>query len=131
MRDGDWLIGMGCATAVYPTNVGAATARVRLTATGKVLVQSASHEIGTGIRTVAGQMAAEQLGVEFNGVIRCRWATRTYRLPPYPVAPIARPACARRCMKACGAIRSRDSFNAAVDTEGRPPGAVVIPLSFR
>ena len=61
MRDGDCLVGMGCATAIYPTNVAAATARVRLRSDGQVLVQSASQEIGTGIRTVAGQMAAEQL----------------------------------------------------------------------
>src|SRR4051812_49317139 len=56
MRDGDWLIGMGCATAIYPSNVGVATARVRLEADGHVRVQSASHEIGTGIRTVAGRV---------------------------------------------------------------------------
>jgi xanthine dehydrogenase YagR molybdenum-binding subunit len=58
MRDGDWLIGMGCATTIYPTNVAAAAARVKLYASGKVLVQSASHEVGTGARTVAAQMAA-------------------------------------------------------------------------
>jgi xanthine dehydrogenase YagR molybdenum-binding subunit len=68
MREGDWLIGLGCATAVYPTNVAVATARVRLDATGHVRVQSASQEIGTGIRTVAGQMAAEQLGVDLSNV---------------------------------------------------------------
>src|SRR5437660_2243649 len=30
MREGEWLIGWGCASAVYPTHVGAAAARVRL-----------------------------------------------------------------------------------------------------
>ena len=35
MREGDWLIGWGCASAVYPTHVGAAAARVRLTADGE------------------------------------------------------------------------------------------------
>ena len=35
MRDGDWLIGWGCASAVYPTHVGAAAARVRLLADGQ------------------------------------------------------------------------------------------------
>jgi len=38
MRDGDWLIGWGCATAVYPTHIGTATARVRLLANGEVRV---------------------------------------------------------------------------------------------
>lgn len=83
MRQGDWLIGMGCATAVYPTNVAAATARVRLRSDGQVLVQSASHEIGTGIRTVAGQMAAERLGVDFTSV---QVETGDSALPPAPVS---------------------------------------------
>ena len=49
MRDGDWLIGWGCASAVYPTHVGAATARVRLQANGEAHVQIAAHEIGVGV----------------------------------------------------------------------------------
>ena len=43
MREGDWLIGYGCATATYPTQMGPAAARVRLTADGHVLVQIAGH----------------------------------------------------------------------------------------
>jgi len=83
MREGDWLVGLGCASAVYPSNVGAATARVRLSADGNVRVQSASHEIGTGIRTVAAQVAAEQLGVPLSSVTVEMGDTR---LPPAPVA---------------------------------------------
>src|SRR6185437_9909817 len=30
MRDGEWLVGYGCATAYYPANIGAAQARVTL-----------------------------------------------------------------------------------------------------
>ncbi|MGN6459615.1 MAG: xanthine dehydrogenase family protein molybdopterin-binding subunit, partial [Pseudolabrys sp.] len=52
MRDGDWLIGWGCASAVYPTHIGAATARVKLNAGGHAVVEIAAHEIGTGIMTV-------------------------------------------------------------------------------
>jgi xanthine dehydrogenase YagR molybdenum-binding subunit len=61
MRDGDWLIGWGCATACYPTNVAPAAARVRLTADGAVRVETAAHEIGTGTYTVLAQTAAERL----------------------------------------------------------------------
>ena len=39
------------ASAVYPTHVGAATARVRLQANGEAHVQIAAHEIGVGVRT--------------------------------------------------------------------------------
>ena len=52
MRDGEWLIGWGCATAVYPTHVGAATARVRLLPNGQVRVPGAfigkSHRVRAG-----------------------------------------------------------------------------------
>jgi xanthine dehydrogenase YagR molybdenum-binding subunit len=63
MRDGDWLVGWGCASAVYPTHVGASAARVRLMANGTASVQTAAHDLGTGAYTVIGQMAAEQLGI--------------------------------------------------------------------
>jgi xanthine dehydrogenase YagR molybdenum-binding subunit len=68
MRDGDWLVGWGCATAAYPTYVAVATARVRLAADGTVRVQTAAHDLGTGAYTVIGQMAAEQLGVPLSSV---------------------------------------------------------------
>jgi xanthine dehydrogenase YagR molybdenum-binding subunit len=106
MREGDWLIGLGCATAVYPTNVAVATARVRLDSTGHVRVQSASHEIGTGIRTVAGQMAAEQLGVPLSAVTVEMGDTD---LPPAPVSGGSN-STASVCsavLKACERIRTR------------------------
>ena len=48
MRRGDWLVGMGCATTIYPTNMAPATARVVLTPQGNVRVQTAGHDVGTG-----------------------------------------------------------------------------------
>src|SRR5690606_11231520 len=82
-RDGDWLVGDGCATAVYPTHAGPAAVRIRLAADGTVRLQTASHEIGTGIRTVAAQMAAERLGVE-PSVVDVEMGDTV--LPPAPVA---------------------------------------------
>ena len=52
MRDGDWLIGWGCATATYPSNIGPAAIRVSLTPQGKATAQLAGHEIGTGAYTL-------------------------------------------------------------------------------
>jgi xanthine dehydrogenase YagR molybdenum-binding subunit len=49
--DGDWLVGYGCATAVYPTRVGPAAARVRLKPNGEARVRIAAHEIGNGAST--------------------------------------------------------------------------------
>lgn len=83
MRDGDWLVGWGCAMAVYPTQVSPATARVRLTRGGLVRVQVAAHDVGTGAYTVIGQQAAEILSVPLTNVVV---ELGDSRLPPGPVA---------------------------------------------
>lgn len=49
MSEGDWLIGWGCASTLYPTQIGPAAARVSLSADGAVRVQTAGHEIGNGV----------------------------------------------------------------------------------
>ena len=106
MRDGDWLIGWGCATAVYPTHVGTATARVRLLPDGKVRVQAAAHEIGNGIYTVLAQMASERLGVPLESV---QVDVGDSNLPPAPVAGGSNTT-ASTCsavLKACDAIREK------------------------
>ena len=68
MRDGDWLIGYGCATACYPTNIGPAAARVSLSADGKATVSLAAHEIGTGAYTIMAITAAQALGLKVGDV---------------------------------------------------------------
>ena len=63
MRDGDWLVGYGCATACYPTNIGPAAARLSVTPAGKATVGLAAHEIGTGAYTTVAIVAARALGL--------------------------------------------------------------------
>jgi xanthine dehydrogenase YagR molybdenum-binding subunit len=106
MRDGDWLVGWGCATAIYPTHIGAATARVKLSIDGHAEVQIAAHEIGTGIITVAGQMAAQRLGIPLDNV---RVEVGDSTLPPVPVAGGSNQtaSCCSAVMKACDAIVAR------------------------
>jgi xanthine dehydrogenase YagR molybdenum-binding subunit len=118
MRDGDWLVGWGCATALYPTHVATATARVRLTADGKVRVQTAAHEIGNGAYTVIGQMAAERLGIDLSSVTV---EIGDSRLPPAPVAGGSNTT-ASSCsavLKTCDLIRAR-LFHAAVTANDGP-----------
>jgi len=83
MRDGDWLIGWGCATACYPTQVNPSAVRVRFDREGRIRVQVAAQDVGTGAYTVIGQMAAamlnqplEKVGVDLG----------VSDLPPGPVA---------------------------------------------
>jgi xanthine dehydrogenase YagR molybdenum-binding subunit len=106
MRDGDWLIGWGCASAMYPTHIGAATARVKLTADGHATVQLAAQEIGTGIMTVAGQMAAERLGIPLDKV---KVEVGDSALPPVPVAGGSNQtaSCCSVVMMACDKILGR------------------------
>src|SRR5712671_2579195 len=83
MADGDWLVGYGCATSCYPTQMAPAAARVRLQRDGRVRVQIAGHEIGNGAYTVIGQAAAEKLGV---AVDKVSVFIGDSDLPPAPVA---------------------------------------------
>jgi xanthine dehydrogenase YagR molybdenum-binding subunit len=83
MADGDWLIGYGCATACYPTQMAPAAARVRLQRDGRARVEIAGHEIGTGAYTVIAQAAAERLGVPVEQVSVFLGDSD---LPPAPVA---------------------------------------------
>lgn len=110
MRDGDWLIGWGCATAFYPAQVGNSAARVRLSADGSVHVSSASHELGQGMYTMMAQVAAEQLGVPMDKVTVSLGDTD---LPPTIVAggSAGTASLAPAIMAACDAIRARLGIN--------------------
>lgn len=83
MRDGDWLIGWGCATATYPTQISPAVARVRLLADGSARVEIAAHDVGTGAYTVMAQVAAETLSIKPEQVSVAMGDTL---LPPGPVS---------------------------------------------
>ncbi len=63
MIDGDWLVGYGCATATYPTNILASNARVRMQGTGQAYIELAAHDVGTGTYTIMAQIAAARLGL--------------------------------------------------------------------
>ena len=62
MHDGNTAIGWGVAAATYPANRQAAKARARLTADGRLIVQSGTQDLGTGTYTVMTQVAADALG---------------------------------------------------------------------
>ena len=68
MKDGDWLVGFGCSSAVRPAKQGPATMRVTLFADGRASVETAHHEIGNGIYTVLAMEAAARLGLDLDAV---------------------------------------------------------------
>jgi xanthine dehydrogenase YagR molybdenum-binding subunit len=69
-RDGDWLLGTGMASAAYPVAFffPEQRARARLFADGSAVVQTATQEFGTGVTTMATQVAADALGLELDAV---------------------------------------------------------------
>ena len=63
MRDGRYLIGQGVAAAIYTHWRWPAKARVTLNRDGTALVETGSHDLGTGTYTVMQQVAADALGL--------------------------------------------------------------------
>jgi xanthine dehydrogenase YagR molybdenum-binding subunit len=59
------LVGMGMATATYPTRRSKSSATARLLPDGSAVVLTGSQDIGTGTYTVMGQIAADALGLPF------------------------------------------------------------------
>lgn len=122
MRDGDWLVGWGCATSLYPTNMAPATARVRLMPDGNVQIETAAHEIGTGVMTALALTAATGLGVD---VAKVHVAVGDSALPPAPVAGGSN-STASLCVvvdKACAEIRDRLARAATGAKDGAFAGA--------
>ncbi len=83
MRDGRVLVGMGMATATYPTNRMPASAQVRVMPDGDVSVRSGTQDLGTGTYTTMAQVAADELGVKIEQV---QVVLGDSRMPAAPVS---------------------------------------------
>ncbi len=68
MRDGNWLVGFGMATATYPSRQSAASALARVKKDGSAQVLAGSQDIGTGTYTIMTQIAADALGMSVERV---------------------------------------------------------------
>lgn len=83
MRDGRWLVGWGMASATYPAHRSAASARARILPDGSAVVQSGTHDLGTGTYTVMAQIAADSLGLP---LAKVRFELGDTSLPEAPVS---------------------------------------------
>ncbi|MGW9026987.1 xanthine dehydrogenase family protein molybdopterin-binding subunit [Streptomyces sp. NPDC055722] len=63
MRDGNWLVGYGMASAWFPYFGQPCSAQATINGDGSALVRSAATDIGTGTYTVMAQLAADELGL--------------------------------------------------------------------
>ena len=68
-RDGQWLVGMGVASAFRNNPLMKSAARVRLDRRGMVTVETDMTDIGTGSYTIIAQTAAEMMGVGIDRVV--------------------------------------------------------------
>jgi xanthine dehydrogenase YagR molybdenum-binding subunit len=67
--EGEWWVGLGCASATYPYNrMPGGAARITLSANGHAHVEIAAHEMGMGTATVQAQVTAERLGLPLDKV---------------------------------------------------------------
>ena len=82
-KNGEWLVGMGMATAVYPAHRSRSSAKVRLQADGTAQVSLATEDLGTGMWTVVAIVGAQSLGLPIE---RIRPEIGDSALPPAPVA---------------------------------------------
>ena len=68
-REGEWLVGMGCATGTYPYyRMPGGAARITLTRDGRAVVDIAAHEMGMGTATASTQVAADRLGLPMDRI---------------------------------------------------------------
>jgi xanthine dehydrogenase YagR molybdenum-binding subunit len=125
MREGDWLVGYGTASTMYPTNIAAAAARVTLNPDDTARVQCATHEIGTGVYTMCALIVADKLGVKPENV---HVEVGDSDLPPAPVAggSNSTASVSNAVAKACAEIleRKRAGANGVVEAyaENVPDG---------
>jgi xanthine dehydrogenase YagR molybdenum-binding subunit len=83
-QEGEWLVGMGCASGTYPYyRMAGASARITLHADGTAQIATAAHEMGMGTATAQTQICAERLGLPIEHV---GFEYGDTALPPSPVA---------------------------------------------
>ena len=68
-QEGEWMVGIGMATATYPyQRMPGGAARITLTADGHANVEIAAHEMGMGTSTTTAIVAADRLALPLDHV---------------------------------------------------------------
>jgi CO/xanthine dehydrogenase Mo-binding subunit len=117
-------VGFGCA-ATDAGAVPSSTAQVKLLSDGSVLVLSGSSELGQGSRTVLGQIAAEELGVDLARVRVLQSDTATTPFERTTGASRTTTLSGLAVQRACGDLLAR-VCSAARDQWGEPDQPVEV-----
>jgi xanthine dehydrogenase YagR molybdenum-binding subunit len=128
-RDGNWLVGSGMATSVYPSRRSPCSARARANADGSMLVEAGTQDLGTGTYTVMTQISAQTLGVD---VSRVTFRLGDTRYPETPVSGGSQTAASAgtAVLLACQALRKKMSQVAAADSRSPVYGAAEDDIVF-
>ena len=125
MRDGEWLVGMGTATAYHPVLRLIADVKVRLNDDGTALVQCGFHEMGMAAATAQAQIAADALGIAYEKV-RVEYGDSA--LPRGPMAGNSNQTgtVATSVLAACAELtRKVAALARRMGTTGQEPGAIL------
>jgi xanthine dehydrogenase YagR molybdenum-binding subunit len=69
VRDGPWFVGLGVASAIRGDVLQSATARARLESDGRLIIELAMTDIGTGSYTILTQIAADTMEMPVDRVM--------------------------------------------------------------
>lgn len=84
IREGEWRIGMGCATGSFPyARMPGAKVRITLRSDGTATIACSAQEMGMGTATVQAQHAADRLGLPLDAI---RFELGDSALPAAPMA---------------------------------------------
>ncbi len=130
MRQGNYLVGMGMATATYRGNRSPASVKVQMSADGSVVVQSAAEDIGTGTYTIMTQTAADALGLSIE---RITVEIGDSSLPPAPGSGGAQMTASVNpaVLAACGMLREQLLGLAVADKKSKLAGRKTCRNLFR
>ncbi len=69
MKEGEWQVGYGMSTGLFGAFRGDAKLAAKLTADGKLVLQSAVSDSGPGTATAMVKIASDAMGLEYNKVV--------------------------------------------------------------
>ena len=68
VREGEWLIGLGMATAARVNFLADSSAKVTLSSDGRAIIETDMTDLGTGTYTILAQVAGEALGLPIDRI---------------------------------------------------------------
>ncbi len=117
-REGRWLHGTGVASALFPTYMLPSQALARAEADGTFVVRIGAADIGTGARTVLGQIAADALDVPVEHV-HVELGDTAFPYAPVAGGSMGTASWGYAVVKACRALREQlDQHDGAAPAAG-------------